>query len=167
MQCGFPVAGVRAAGAAGRGLGRLYAGSAGRRSCVRVGIRCSPPTIRGAPWPVTRGEGCLRLGALPPPVAILLGAAGARCPRAVGTGVRVWGPALSPWLVCPVRGVWCQALPLPRLPFLGGGQQGFPRPVCPGCGCRSAPPCGPALRAVGVAEGRPRGGGPFAVVRGV
>ena len=46
---------------------------------------------------------------------------------------------------------------------------GVPRPVCPGCGRRgrgdphrphSVCPCGPALLAVGVAEGRPRGGRP-------
>ena len=30
-------------------LGSWYAGSAGRRSCVRVGIRCSPPAVRGDP----------------------------------------------------------------------------------------------------------------------
>ena len=82
--------------------------------------------------------------------------------------VRVWGPALSPWLVCPVRGVRCQAPSLPRLPVLGGGQPGFRGPCVPGAvvagmGAQHRPhsvrPCGPALRAVGVAEGRPRGGG--------
>ena len=34
-------------------------------------------------------EGRPRPGALPPPAALLVGAVGARCPRAVGTGVRV------------------------------------------------------------------------------
>ena len=120
--------------------------------------------------------GRARPGALPPPAALLLGAAGARCPRAVGTSVRVWGPALSPWLVSPVRDVWCQAPSLPRLLVLGGEQPGFCGPCVPGAvgagvGAQHRPhsvrPCGPALRAVGVAEGRPRGGAPFAVVRGV
>ena len=66
-----------------------------------------------------------------------------------------------------VRGVWCQALTLPRSPVLWGGQPGFrdtcvPGPVGAGVGTQHRPhsvrPCGPALLAVGVAEGRPRGG---------
>ena len=53
---------------------------------------------------------------------------------------------------------------------------GVPRPVCPGCGRRgrrdpqqphSVRPCGPALLAVGVAEGRPRRGLPSTIVGGV
>ena len=40
-------------GAAGRGWGSSYAGSAGRHSCVHVGTRCSPPAVRGGP--VARG----------------------------------------------------------------------------------------------------------------
>ena len=49
------MAGARAVGAAGRGWGSSYAGSAGRHSCVRVGTRCSPPAVRGGP--VARGVG--------------------------------------------------------------------------------------------------------------
>ena len=69
------------------------------------------------------------------------------------------------------RGAWCQALSLPRLPVLWSGQPGFRDPCVPGAvdagvwtqhrphsGVR---PCGPALLAVGVAEGRPPGGGAF------
>ena len=65
-----------------------------------------------------------------------------------------------------MRGVWYQALSLPRPPVLWGGQPGFrdpcvPRAVGAGVGTQHRPhgarPCGPALRAVGVAEGRPRG----------
>ena len=41
------MAGALAVGAAGRGWGSSYAGSAGRRSCVPVGTRCSPPAVRG------------------------------------------------------------------------------------------------------------------------
>ena len=69
-----------------------------------------------------------RPGALPPPAVLLLGAVGARCPRAVGTGVRVRGPALSPWPVFPV--------------FLRGGQPGFcgPRVRCEGRLRSGAPP---------------------------
>ena len=79
------------------------------------------------PWR-PRCEGRPRPGALPPPAALLLGAVGARCPRAVGMGVRVRGPALSPWLVFPV--------------FLRGGQPGFrgPRVRCEGRLRSGAPP---------------------------
>ena len=98
------------------------------------------------------------------------------------------GPTLSPWPACPVgtacrggggrpspggwpatvvRDVWCQALSLPQPPVLWGGQPGFCDPCVPvavgaGVGTQHRPhsvrPCGPALLAVGVAEGRPRGG---------
>ena len=107
------------------------------------------------------------------------------------------GPALSPWLARPVGGCvpwgwWgavpgglachrCEgrlvsgAVPPPAARPLGGAAE-VPRPVCRGCGWRGrgdpAPalqlaPLQPALRAVGVAEGRPRWGLPCAVVRGV
>ena len=104
--------------------------------------------------------------------------------RACGCG----GPTLSPWPAFPVgaacrgggggpspggcpatvvRGVWCQALSLPRPPVLWGGRPGFRDPcvtgaVGAGVGTQHRPhsvrPCGPALLAVGMAEGRPRGG---------
>ena len=92
------------------------------------------------------------------------------------------GPTLSPWPACPVgvvrgrprggrpatvvRLVWCQAPSLPRPPALWGGRPGFcdlcvPGAVAAGVGTRHRPhsvrPSGPALLAVGVAEGRPRG----------
>ena len=75
-----------------------------------------------------------------------------------------------------VRGVWCRALSLPRLPLLWSGQPGFCEPCVPGAvgagvGNQHRPhsgrPCGLALLAVGVAEGRPRGGLPSTIVRGV
>ena len=101
------------------------------------------------------------------------------------------GPTLFPWPACPVgavchggggglfpggwpatvvRGVWCQELSLPRPPVLWSGQPGFRDPcilgaVGAGVGTQHRPhsvrPCGPALLAVGVAEGHPRGGGAF------
>ena len=107
------------------------------------------------------------------------------------------GPTLSPWLACPVgavcrgggggpspggwpatvvRGAWCQALSLPRPPVLWSGQPGCRDPCVPGAvdavvGTQHRPhsvrPCGPALLAVGVAEGRPRGGVPSTIVGGV
>ena len=134
------MAGARAVGAAGRVWGSSYAGSAGRHSCVRVGTKCSPPAVRGAP--------VARLGALLPPAALLLGAVGARCPPAVGKGVRVRDPALSPWPVFPGGGEpspgglarhCCEAclvsgaVPLPAARPLGWAA-GVPRPVCSGCG---------------------------------
>ena len=136
VGCRLPVAGARAMGAAGRGRGSSYAGSAGRHSCVRVGTRCSPP--RG-PWR-PRCERRLRPGALLPPAALLLGAVGARCPGAVGTGVRVRGPALSPWPVFPV--------------FLRGGQPGFRGPRVRYEGRhRSVAPPPPTVRPLGGLSG--------------
>ena len=98
------------------------------------------------------------------------------------------GPTLFPWPACPVgaacrgggggrprggwpagvvRGVWCQALSLPWPPVLWSGQPGFRDPCVPGAvgagvGTLHRPhsvrPCGPVLLAVGLTEGRPRGG---------
>ena len=71
------------------------------------------------------------------------------------------------WPATVVRGAWCQALSLPRPPVLWSGQPGFRDPCVPGAvgagvGTQHRPhsvhPCGLALLAVGVAEGRPRGG---------
>ena len=71
------------------------------------------------------------------------------------------------WPATVVRGLWCQALSLPRPPVLWSGQPGFRNPCGPGAvsaglGTQHRPhsvrPCGPAMLALGVAEGRPRGG---------
>ena len=84
--------------------------------------------------------------------------------RAAGV---VGGRPRGGWPATVVRGVWCQALSLPRPPVLWSGQPGFRDPCVPGAfgagvGTQHRPhsvhPCGPALLAVGVAEGRPRGG---------
>ena len=133
-----------------------------------------------------RCEGRLRSGAPPPstahpPGGLSWSATYVLWARVCGDG----GPALSPWLACPVgaayrgggggcprggwpativRGVWCQALSIPRPPILWGGPPGFCGPCVPGAvgagvGTQHPPhsvrACGPA---VGVAEGRPRGG---------
>ena len=93
--------------------------------------------------------------------------------RAVGV---VGGGPRGGWPATVLKGVWCQALSLPRPPVLWAGQPGFRVPCVPGAvgagvGTQHQPhgtrPCRPALRAVGMAEGRPQGGLPFAVVRGV
>ena len=90
------------------------------------------------------------------------------------TGV-VGGRPRGGWPASVVRGVWCQALSLPRPPIPSGGQPGFRDPCVPdavgaGVGTQHRPhrvrPCWPALLAVGVAEGRNPGRAPFTVVRG-
>ena len=113
-------------------------------------------------------------------------AVGVHHPLAVGVGVRAWvspwlarlagaacrwgGSGAVPgggWPATVLRGVWCQALSLSWPPVPGGRQPGFRDPCVPGAvgvgvGTWHLPhsvrPCGPALRAVGVAEGRPQGG---------
>ena len=84
--------------------------------------------------------------------------------RAAGV---VGGRPRGGWPATVVRGVWCQALSLPQPPVLWGGQPGFRDPCVPGAvgagvGTQHRPhsvcPCGPALLAVVVAEGRPQGG---------
>ena len=86
---------------------------------------------------------------------------GLRAARVVG------GRPRGGWPATVVRGVWCQALSFPRPPVLWSGQPGFRDPCVPGAvgagvGIQHRPhsvrPCGPALLALGVAEGRPRGG---------
>ena len=168
----------------GPGIGLTAFAPAGRR-CSLWGWRKGVPG-GGA---FHRCEGRLRSGAPPPrtarPLGGLLGSATHMLwARACGCG----GPTLSPSSACPVgaacrgggggpslgglachrfRGVWCQALSLPRPPVLWGGQPGFRHPCVPGAvgaglGTQHRPhsvrPCGPALLAVGVAEGHPWGG---------
>ena len=137
-------------------------------------------------------------GAPPPPTARPLGGLlGSVTHMLWARACRCGGPTLSPWPACPegaacrgggggrprggwpatvLKGVWCQALSLPRPPVLWGGRPGFcdacvPGAVGAGVGTQHRPhsvrPCGPALLAVGVAEGRPPGGVPSTVARGV
>ena len=91
------------------------------------------------------------------------------CTPCGGCVPRGWSGAVprGGWPATVVRGVWCQAPSLPRPPVLWGGQPGFRDPCFPvavgvGLGAQhrfhSVRPCRPALLAVGVAEGRPRGG---------
>ena len=76
----------------------------------------------------------------------------------------IGGRPRGEWPATVVRGVWCQALSLPRPPVLWGGRPGFRNPYVPGAvvagvgtqrRLQSVRPCGPALRAVGLAEMRP------------
>ena len=43
-----------------------------------------------------------------------------------------WGAVPGGWPSTVVRGVWCQALSLPRSPVLSDGQPGFSHPCVPG-----------------------------------
>ena len=128
-----------------------------------------PERAAGVPRPVCPGCGrCWRVDPAPAPQRAPLRAGVARC----GGGGRA-SPGGVPSTV--VRGAWCQALPLPRSLVLRSVQPGFRDPCVPGAvdagvwiqhRPHSVRPCGPALLAVGVAEGRPRGGLPSTVVRG-
>ena len=77
-------------------------------------------------------------------------------------------------LAAPRERVRRQALPLPRLPAHSAGRFGLPPTCCElGCVGMGAPHCPPGvhalwgLLAVGVVGGRPRGGWPATVLRGV
>ena len=147
--------GVPGGGAFRRCEGRLVSGAV------------PPPTARPperaarVPRPVCPGCGqCGRVDPAPAPQRAPLRAGVARC----GGGGRA-SPGGVPSTV--VRGAWCQALSLPRPPVLWSGQPGFRDPCVPGAvdagvwtqhRPHSVRPCGLALLAVGVAEGRPRGG---------
>ena len=111
------------------------------------------------PLPTCCGRGSVGVGAQHCPLGLhaLWGL------RAAGM---VGGRPRGGWPATVLRGVWCQALFLPRPPVLWGGQPGFRDPCVPGVvgagvGTQPRPhgarPCGPALPAVGVEEGRPRG----------
>ena len=128
-----------------------------------------PERAARVPRPACPGCGrCGRVGPAPAPQRAPLRAGVARC----GGGGRA-SPGGVPSTV--VGGAWCQALSLPRPPVLWSGQPGFRDPCVPGAvdagvwtqhRSHSVRPCGPALLAVGVAEGRPRGGVSSTVVRG-
>ena len=142
-------------GAFQRCEGRLVLGA------VPLPVARPPERAARVPRPVCPGCGrCGRVGPAPAPQRAPLRAGVARC----GGGGRA-SPGGVPSTV--VRGAWCQALSLPRPPVLWSGQPGFRDPCVPGAvdagvwtqhRPHSVRPCGPALLAVGVAEGRPRGG---------
>ena len=110
--------------------------------------------------PTCCGCGCVGVGAQHCPLGLhaLWGL------RAAGVA---GGRPRGGWPATVVRGAWCQALSLPRPPVPWSGRPGFRDPCVPGAvdagvGTEHRPhsvrPCGPALLAVGLAEGRPRGG---------
>ena len=120
-----------------------------------------PERAARVPRPACPGRGrCGRVDPAPAPQRAPLGAGVARC----GGGGRA-SPGGVPSTV--LRGAWCQALSLPWPLVLQSVQPGFRDPRVPGAvdagvwtqqRPHSVRPCGPALLAVGVAEGRPRGG---------
>ena len=132
--------------------------------CQALSLPRPPVLWSGRPGfrePVCPGCGrCGRVNPAPAPQRAPLRAGVARC----GGGGRA-SPGGPPSTV--VRGAWCQALSLPRPSVLWSGQLGFRDPCVPGAvdagvwaqhRPHSVRPCGPALFAVGVAVGRPRGG---------
>ena len=113
------------------------------------------------PRPMYSGCGCCGRGDQAP--------ARQRAPLRAGVAGCWGGGGASPGgvPVTVVRGVWCQALSLPRPPVLWSGQPGFRHPCIPGAvgagvGTQQRPhsmrPCRPVLLAVGVAKGRHRAG---------
>ena len=144
-------------------------GAPGVRRCPSPGHPSSGAGSQGSASRVSRVRSVLVWRSRTGPAACAL--AGRRCLlRGWRKGVPGGGV-----LSTVVRGAWCQALSLPWPPVLWSGQPGFRVPSVPGAvgaGLRtqhrphSVRPCGLALLAVGVAEGRPRGGLPSTVVRG-
>ena len=171
---------------------RAWGPSTGPTACAPAGWRCSLWRSRkgipgGVPSTVVRGVfgQALPLPELPshwagcwgpPPTCCGRGCVGVEaqhCPLGLHalSGLRaagvVGGRPRAAWPATVVRGVWCQALSLPKPPALWGGRPGFCDPCVPGAvgagvGTQPRPhgvrPCGPALLAVGMAEGRPQGG---------
>ena len=177
-----------APGAIGAGVGTQHRPNSVRPcgpALRAVGVAEGRP--QGVPFAVVRGVSgqALPLPRLPalwagcrgsPPTCCWRGCGGVgarHCPlglhalwRLRAAGV-VGGRPRGGWPATVVRGVWCQALSLPWPPVLWGGDPGFRDPCVPGAvgtgaGTQQRPhsvrPCEPALFAVGMAEGRPRGG---------
>ena len=159
---------LRAGVARRGGGGRASPGGAFHRCEGRLVSGAVPPPVArpleraaGVPRPVCPGCGrCVRGDPAPAPQRAPLRAGVARC-RGGGRTC----PGGSPSTI--VRGAWCQALSLPWPSILWSGQPGFRVPCVPGAvgagvgtqhRSHSVRPCGPALLAVGVAEGRPPGG---------
>ena len=157
-----------------RGLG--WGGGGGGRAPCPLFVRPGGPVGGGSLCLVPRSPAFLAGRRGPPPTCCGCRCAGVgarHCPlglpalwelRAAGV---VGGRPRGGWPATIVRGVWCQTLSLPQPPALWGGQPGFRDPCVPGAvgagvGTEHRPhsmrPCGPALLAVRVAEGRPQGG---------
>ena len=141
-------------------------GASGVRRCPSPGRPSSGAGSRGSATRVSRVRSARAWGPSAAPQRAPLRAGVARC----GGGGRA-SPGGVPSTI--VRGVWGQALSLPRLPAFWAGCWG-PPPTCCGRGCvgvgaRNCPLGLHALwglHAAGVARGRPRGGGGLPPLRG-
>ena len=166
------------------GLALLAVGVAEGRPRGGAFHRCEGRPVSGAVPPLA-ARPLERAARVPRPVCPECGRCGRgdpspapqRAPLRPGVARCGGGGRASPGgvLSTVARGAWCQALSLPRPPVLWSGQPGFRVPRVPGAvgaGAgiqhrpRSVRPCGPALLAAGVAEGRPRGGVLSTVLRG-
>ena len=158
-------AGVARCGGGGRASpgGCAFHRCEGRLVSGAVPPPAARPPERAARVPRPACPGCGRCGRVDPAPARQ------RAPLRAGVARCGGGGRASPGGVrsTVVRGAWCQALSLPRPLVLWSGQPGFRDPCVPGAvnagvwtqhQPHSVRPCGPALLAVGVAEGRPRGG---------
>ena len=158
-------AGVARCGDGGRASpgGGAFHRCEGRLVSGAVPPPAARPPERAARVPRPVCPGCGRCGRVGP------AAARQRAPLRAGVASCGGGGRASPGGVpsTVVRGAWCQALSLPRPLVLRSVQPGFRDPCVPGAvdagvwtqhRPHSVRPCGPALLAVGVAEGRPRGG---------
>ena len=144
--------------------GRGDPATAPQRAPLRAGVaRC------GGGGRTCCGRGCVGVGAqhCPPGLHALRGL------RAAGV---VGGRPRGGWPATVVRGVWCQALSLPRPPVLSDWQPGFRDPCVPGAvdagvGTQHRPhsvrPCGPALLSGWRKKNVPGGGVIHHCVRGV
>ena len=134
------------------------------------GVACAPRAVPalGAGSAVPRGL-CPSECPAPVPCSVWRAWRGRSGPGSRLPGLGLCAPLRAGpggWPATVARGVWCQALSLPRSPALPADRRGPPPTCClPGCagvGVRHCP-LGlydlSELRAVGVVGGRPRGGG--------
>ena len=135
-------------------------GASGVRRCPLPGRSSSGACSQGSATRVSRARSVRAVDPAPAPQRVPSWAGVARC----GGGGRA-PPGGVPSTAA--RGAWCQAPSLPRPLVLRSVQPGFRDPRVPGAvdagmwtqhRPHSVRPCGPALLAVGVAGGRPRGG---------
>ena len=183
-----PAADVLWAGVSGYGVQRCFRGpyslcSSGAGS---QGFAARVSVVRGV---------CGQALPLPRLSTLWAGCRGPSSTLAVGAGVRLGGPGAVPsacmpcggrapwgwwgtsprgWPATVARSAWCQALSLPRSAAFWAGRRGPPPTRCGrGCAGVGAGHCPLGLhallelRAAGLVGGRPRGGWPATVVRGV
>ena len=147
-----------------RGVGggpRTLVPQAGVRVCVWALGALPPPSV------VTLLRGASEVERSPPSGCPPPGGCRGPMPMCSGQGCAGMGPSTVPVARMPCEGCLVSGAVPPPAARPQGRAVGVPRPVCPGwgwCGrggparAHSVRPRGPALRAVWVAQGRPRGG---------